>query len=117
MYVLERDYSRDRLWCLLVLSLDAQSDRVGVFIDGNVNFKECLCSPTRFSSYLIHEERFRAMSFMHVDRGSIIRLIVLMLLRVATSESMIPMPYFPPLLYRLLSILLLVCLLPLLLQN
>ena len=24
--VLERDYSRDRLWCLLVLSLDADSD-------------------------------------------------------------------------------------------
>ena len=54
MDVLERDYSRDMLWCLLVLSLDAQSDKVGVSIDGNVNFKVCLCSPTRFSSYLIY---------------------------------------------------------------
>ena len=39
MYVLERDYSRDRLWCLLVLFLDAHSDRVGVSIDGNVNLR------------------------------------------------------------------------------
>ena len=54
VYVLERDYSRDRLWCLLVLSLDAHSDRDGVSIDGNVNFKVCFCSPTRFSSYLIY---------------------------------------------------------------
>ena len=33
VFVLERDYSRDRLWCLLVLSLDAHSDRVGVSVD------------------------------------------------------------------------------------
>ena len=54
VFVLERDYSRDRLWCLLVLSLDAHSDRVGVSIDRNMKFKVCLCSPMRFLSYLIH---------------------------------------------------------------
>ena len=54
MFVLERGYTRDMLWCLLVPSLDSQSDRVRVSIDGNMNFKVCLCSPARFSSYLIY---------------------------------------------------------------
>ena len=103
MFVLERDYSRDRLWCLLVLTLDSHSDRVGVSIDGNMNFKACFCSPTRFSSYLTRNV-FRVMSFMHVVRGSIMCFIILMLLRVATSESMIPRPCFQPFLYRLLSV-------------
>ena len=31
--VLERDYSRDRLWCLLVLSLDDECDRVALSLD------------------------------------------------------------------------------------
>ena len=43
-------------------------------------------------------------------------LIMLILLRVATSESMIPRPCFQPLLHRLHSVLLLVTLLPFLLQ-
>ena len=54
MFELEIYYSRDMLWCLLVLSLDAHSDRVGVSIDGNVDFEVCFRSPTQFSSYLIH---------------------------------------------------------------
>ena len=33
MNVLERDYSIDRLWCLLVLSLDDESDRVALSLD------------------------------------------------------------------------------------
>ena len=39
--VLEKYYSRDRLWCSLVLYLDAQSDRVGVSIEGNMKFMVC----------------------------------------------------------------------------
>ena len=54
LFVLEMDYSRDRLWCLLVLSLDAQSDRVGVSIDENTNFKVCFCISMQCSSYLIN---------------------------------------------------------------
>ena len=110
------DYSRDRLWCLLVLSLDAQSDKLGCPLMGTWTLR-CACvalhdsHPTWFT-----RNDFRAMSFMHVVRGSIICLIMLMLLRVATSESIIPRPCFPPLLYCFLSVLLLVCLQPFLLQ-
>jgi hypothetical protein len=55
-------------------------------------------------------------SIMHAFGGFIICLIMLMLLRVATSESMIPRPCFQPLKHRLLSVLLLVTLLPFLFQ-
>src|SRR5664279_2597283 len=58
---------------------------------------------------LIHKKSDLRVTFiMHAFGGFIMCLIMLMLLRVSTSESMIPRPCFQPLLQRLLSVLLLV---------
>ena len=83
--VLERDYSRDRLWCLLVLSLDDESDSVHCPEMWNTNF-----SPTQFSSYFDPRKNdLRITSTLHI-----MCLIMLMMLRVATSESMNSRPCF-----------------------
>src|SRR5664279_3125823 len=66
---------------------------------------------------LIHKKSDLRVTFiMHAFEGFIMCLIMLMLLRVATSESMIPRPCFQVLKHHLLSVLLLVTYLPFLLQ-
>src|SRR5664279_4748198 len=66
---------------------------------------------------LIHKKSELGVTItMHAFGGFIMCLIMLLLLRVVTSESMNPRPCFQALKHHLLSVLLLVTLLPFLLQ-